>query len=105
MKHTPGLQKDVLADGDMPVGQNGSGACGDVGKDSTVDQSVSDLSTQSNEWQRIGARPRDRHPMKRRVPVEPSLVDLVVAGPVAHGMAGAFLTRHSQYDSFSQGSA
>ncbi|KAJ7393199.1 hypothetical protein OS493_006167 [Desmophyllum pertusum] len=90
----------------MPVGQNGSGACVGVGKDSTVDQSVHDLSTQSNEWQRLGARPRDRAPMKR-FPVEPSLVDLVpqeVAGPVAHGLAGAFLARHSQDESLNQGS-
>ncbi|KAJ7393170.1 hypothetical protein OS493_006136 [Desmophyllum pertusum] len=110
LEHTPGLQQDALQDGDMPVGQNGSGACGGGGKDSTVDQSVADLSTQSNEWERLGARPRDRPrdraPMKR-FPVEPSLFDLVpqeVASPVTHGVADAFLAKHSIDESLYQGS-
>ncbi|KAJ7393200.1 hypothetical protein OS493_006168 [Desmophyllum pertusum] len=89
---------DALLDGDMSVGQNGSGAFGGDGKDSTVDQTVSDLSTQANKWERLGARPRDRP--QTIFPEESSL-----AGSVAQGLAGAFLARHSQNESFYQGSA
>ncbi|KAL9970986.1 hypothetical protein ACROYT_G023458 [Oculina patagonica] len=70
--HVPGLMKDALPDGDISVEQNWSGARNGVGKDSTVDQSAADVSTQSNEWERLGARPRDRPPVKM-APLAPSL--------------------------------
>ncbi|XP_078373011.1 uncharacterized protein LOC144656638 [Oculina patagonica] len=108
--HMPGLMKDALPDGDISVEQNWSGARSGVGKDSTVDHSVSDVSTQSNKWERLGARPRDRPPVKM-APLAPSLVDLVpqeVAGPVTHGVANSFLAKHSQdkglHESLHQGS-
>ncbi len=111
--YVPGLMKDALPDGDISVEQNWSGARNGVGKDSTADHSVTDVSSQSNEWERLGARPRDRPPVKM-VPLAPSLASLVdlvpqeVAGPVAHGVANAFLARHSQdkglHESLHQGS-
>ena len=109
-RRVPGLMKDALPDGDIAVGHNASRACIGVGKDSAADHSVTGMSSQSNEWERLGARPRDKPPVKM-APLAPSLVDLVpqeVAGPVAHGVADAFLARHSQdrglHESLYQGS-
>ena len=98
LRRVPGLMKDALPDGDIAVGHNASRACSSAGKDSTADHSVTGMSSQSNQWERLGARPRDKPPIKM-APLAPSLVDLVpqeVAGPVAHGVADAFLARHSQ---------
>ena len=100
----PGLMQDVLPDGDIPVEQNVLGA--------GMDTTDSGASTQSNQWARLGARPRDRPPIKMAPPPEPSLIDLVPHGvtePMASGLATAFLTRHSQdqslHESLCQGSA
>ena len=110
LRRVPGLMKDALPDGDIALGHDASRACSGVGKDSAADHSASSTSTQSNEWERLGARPRDKPPVKI-APLAPSLVDLVpqeVAGPVAHGVADAFLARHSQdkglHESLYQGS-
>ena len=95
-KHVPGLMEDVVPDGDISVEQNAPTAFSGAGKDTTVEQLVSDVSTQSKQWARLGARPRDR-PVKMRPPPEPSLIDLVPQEiTVASGLANAFLARHSQ---------
>ena len=95
-QHVPGLIKDVFPDGDISVEQNVSGAFSGTGKGTSVEQLVSDVSTQSKQWARLGARPRDR-PVKMRPPPEPSLIDLVPQEITeASGLANAFLARHSQ---------
>ena len=100
----PGLIQDVLPDGDISVEQNVLGA--------GMDTTDSGASTRSNQWARLGARPRDRPPIKMAPPPEPSLIDLVpqrVTEPMASGLANAFLARHSQdqslHESLCQGSA
>ena len=96
-QHVPGLMQDVLPDGDISVEQNGSGAFSGTKMDTTVEQLVSDVSTQSKQWEHLGARPRDRPPVKMSPPPEPSLIDLVPQEvTVASGLANAFLARHSQ---------
>ena len=96
-QHVPGLMQDVLPDGDISVKQNGSGAFSGTTMDTTVEQLVSDVSTQSKQWEHLGARPRDRPPVKMPPPPEPSLIDLVPQEvTVASGLANAFLARHSQ---------
>ena len=93
----PGLIQDALPDGDISVEQNVSGAFSGAGKDSTVDRLVSDVSTQSKQWARFGARPRDKPPVKMTPSPEPSLIDLVPQEVTeASGLANAFLARHSQ---------
>ena len=52
-----------------------------------VDQSVSNVGMNSNEWGRLGARPNDRQPMQA-LSVEPS-------EPNVTGISNAFLLRHS----------
>ena len=95
-QHVPGLMQDVLSDGDISVEQNVSGAFSGAEKNTTVEQFVCDVSTQSMQWERLGARPRDR-PVKMPPPPEPSLIDLVPQDvTVASGLANAFLARHSQ---------
>ena len=108
----PGLKQDVLPSGDISEEQNVSGAFSGAGENTTVDQLVSDASTQSKLWARLGARPRDRPPMKMAPPPQTSLIDLVpqgVAEPMASGLTNAFLARHSQdqslHLSLCQGSA
>ena len=92
----PGLMQDVLPDGEISVEQNVPGAFSGTGKGTSVEQLVSDVSTQSKQWARLGARPRDR-PVKMTPPPEPSLIDLVPQEiTVASGLANAFLARHSQ---------
>ena len=89
---------NALPDRDTSVRGNGSGASSGVGQAPKIDHSASDASMQSKEWERLGARPKNRPPVKMTPPA-PSLVDLVpqeVAGPVEHGVANAFLSRHSQ---------
>ena len=110
-QHVPGLMQDVLPDGDIPVVQNLLGAFSGTGKDTTVERLVSDVSTQSKQWEHLGARPRDRPPVKMPPPPpDPSLIDLVPQEvTVASGLANAFLARHSQdqslHESLCQGSA
>ena len=95
-QHVLGLIKDVFPDGDISLEQNASGAFSGTGKGTSVEQLVSDVSTQSKQWARLGARPRDR-PVKMTPPPEPSLIDLVPQEiTVASGLANAFLARHSQ---------
>ena len=96
-QHEPGVMQHVLPDGDISVEQNASGAAfSGAGKGTTMEQLVSDVSTQSKQWARLGARPRDR-PVKMRPPPEPSLIDLVPQEITeASGLANAFLARHSQ---------
>lgn len=60
----------------------------DVGSHFTEDRSGSDLRTQSNEWECLGARPQDRSPMQW-IPEQPS-------GPSVAGINNQFLARHSQ---------
>ena len=99
-QHVPGLMQDALPDGDISMEQNVSGAFSGAGKDTTVDQLVSDVSTQSKQWAHFGARPRDRPPVKMTPLPEPSLIDLVPQEvTVASGLANAFLARHSQDES------
>ena len=99
-QHVPGLMQDALPDGDISMEQNMSGAFSGAGKDTTVDQLVSDVSTHSKQWAHFGARPRDRPPMKMTPLPEPSLIDLVPQEvTVASGLANAFLARHSQDES------
>ena len=109
-QHVPGLMQDALPDGDISVKQNVSGTFSGTGKDTTVDQLVSDVSTQSKQWARFGARPRDKPPVKMTPTPEPSLIGLVPQEvKVASGLANAFLARHSQdqslHESLCQGSA
>ena len=95
-QHVPGLMEDVVPDGNISVEQNAPSAFSGAGKDTTVEQLVSDVSTQSKQWARLGARPRDR-PVKMTPPPEPSLIDLVPQEITeASGLANAFLARHSQ---------
>ena len=111
-QHVPGLMEDALPDGDISVEQNVSGTFSGAGNYTTVDQLVSDVSTQSKQWARLGARPRDRPPLKMAPPLEPSLIDLVpqeVSKPMTGGLVNTFLARHSQdqslHESLCQGSA
>ena len=111
-QHRPGLMQDALPDGDISVEQNVSGAFSGAGKDTTVDPLASDVRTQSKQWARLGARPRDRPPVKMAPPPESSKINLVlqeVAKPMAGGLVNAFLARHSQdqslHESLCQGSA
>ena len=76
-QHVPGLMKDVFPDGDISVEQNALGAFSGTGKDTSVEQLVSDVSTQSKQWACLGARPRDKAPVKMTPPPEPLLIDLV----------------------------
>ena len=91
LEHFAGVKQDTLKDGDATEGQNGSGARVWDQKD-------------------LGARPRDRPPNEDRsseaVSFCSSLIDLVpqpVAVPLAHGVADAFLARHSE-DKYLHGS-
>ena len=60
-QHVPGVMQHVLPDGDISVEQNASGAAfSGAGKGTTMEQLVSDVSTQSKQWARLGARPKDR---------------------------------------------
>ena len=60
-QHEPGVMQHVLPDGDISVEQNASGAAfSGSGKGTTMEQLVSDVSTQSKQWARLGARPKDR---------------------------------------------
>ena len=109
-QNVPGSMQDALPDGDISVEQTVSGAFSGAGKDTTVDQLVSDVSTQSKQWARFGARPRDKPPVKMTPPPEPSLIDLVPQEVTeASGLANAFLARHSLdqslHESLCQGSA
>ena len=109
-QNVPGLMQDALPDGDISVEQTVSGAFSGAGKDSTVDQLVADVSTQSKQWARFGARPRDKPPVKMTSPPEPSLIGLVPQEVTeASGLADAFLARHSEdqspLESLCQGSA
>ena len=102
-QHVPGLMQDALPDGDISVEQNVPGAFCGAGKDTTVDQLVSDVSTQSKQWAHFGARPRDRPPVKMTPPPEPSLIDLVPQDVTeASGLANVFLARHSQDQSLDE---
>ena len=103
LEHLAGVKQDALQDGDATEKQNGPGARIDVRKDTVANQSDSNLSNQSNKWEHLGARPRDRPPKEDRsseaVSFYSSLVDLVpqqVGGPIAHGVANAFLEKHSE---------
>ena len=102
LEHFAGVKQDTLKDGDATEGQNGSDARVWAQKDTVVDQ--------SNKWEHLGARPRDRPPNEDRsseaVSFCSSLVDLVpqpVAVPLAHGVADAFLARRSE-DKYLHGS-
>jgi len=53
-QRVPGLMQEALPDGDISVEQNVPGAFCGAGKDTTVDQLVSDVSTQSKQWARFG---------------------------------------------------
>ena len=108
--HVPCLMQDVLPDGDISVEQTASSSFSGAKKDTIVEQLVSDVNTQSKQYERLGARPRDRPPVKMSAPPKPSLIDLVPQEvTVANGLANAFLARHSQdqslHESLCQGSA
>ena len=59
-EHVPGLMQHILPDGDISVEQNASSGFSGAGKGTTVEQLVSDVSTQSKQWARLGARPKER---------------------------------------------
>ncbi|XP_022791383.1 uncharacterized protein LOC111330732 isoform X2 [Stylophora pistillata] len=98
-----GVNQDSLSYGDKTQSQNVLSARIMAQMDEAIDQSDSYVGNQSNKWERLGARPRDRPTKTDRSP-EPSflyslenLVPPKVAGPVAHhGVANAFLARHSE---------
>ena len=103
LEHVAGVKHAALPDGDATEGRNGSGVRIGAHKDTIGDQADSNLSNQSNKWEHLGARPRDRPPREDRsseaVSLYSSFVDLVpqqVAGPMASGVADAFLARHSE---------
>ena len=103
LEHLAGVKQDALPDGDVTEKQNGPGARIGAHKDTVGDQTDSNLCNQSNKWEHLGARPRDRPPNEDRsseaVSLYSSVVDLVpqqVAGPMASGVADAFLARHSE---------
>ncbi|XP_022810586.1 uncharacterized protein LOC111347622, partial [Stylophora pistillata] len=97
-----GENQDSLPYGDTTQRQNVSGSRITDKKDRAVDQSDSHVSNESNKWEHLGARPRDRPPKIDRsseTSLLYSLENLVpprVGGPVAQGVANAFLARHSE---------
>ena len=96
------VQEIIKPSEDTTQRQNVSGARFNAQKNTATVQSDSHVSNQSKKWEHSGARPRYRPPETDRCPKPSSLNSLKdcilqqIAEPVAHGVANAFLARHSE---------
>ena len=96
------VQEIIKSSEDTTQRQNVSGARFNALRDTATVQSDSHVSNQSKKWEHSGARPRYRPPETDRCPKPSSLNSLKdcilqqIAEPVAHGVANAFLARHSE---------